>query len=1015
MGEVIRRSDSKGDISSLLNDIKDIVNNNRGTLDALKAIKQRNDEISKTKKRVDIPSVVAGHKKSEIDIPHKRAKGGERESEINKRNKKFDPAEDPEPETVPPEDYIPTISVGTVGPVESAPPPGHSASTSPTDRSPPQRLPRRDKSEERRRDRRDKSIERKKRMDAIRQKTYDRKKDPVKPNTTPTPRRGRNPERRREPEKKKEEEKPEPPSRRRGPGQNGERRRRSPRSSPGRYDLTDGVPLTVEVGNGPTEHASAPPTTHNRGSPTREQPPEPPTRLYSRGRTPSGHSDNGGHGHVFRIRKHSEGSVEIFPEFIEEHKITSEYRNPSLSGSNENIDARPGVSPGRSLPRNATSQWYSKADLSTTTCYSRENSMKRRIILERCPHCQDGVFSDSPPEIEIRICKRSAKCGKFRSEDNIHIIPQESLNLETQPSPPVRGSSLTRTQKPATNYDKPMSPTWRPMSPSEQEMERLSARLAALKKEVNNVIRDCENDAPINISIRDLEDRPKSPYYPDKTPYYRARYHSAPISPTGQNDKTTSTTELPQVYHPAREEKRLPTNQNTRLAQTIPEVLHLSTQSLEIPEDDGVPITDLLELEVQSLTEDQAPELQSHFMPVQNQAPGRYDQEYDVECDLGESTNHVNLDINNRPKREEQLLTPPPLPDRDGGTQPDITLRGDNLYDPYHIGTTFVVLSRQNHGRFKFSNPLDPNSSAPGSPKPSTPGSSPMRGRSPQRAPNSSTSGSSPRVPARNKPAEIPVISPVVAAPVSATPPTSATSTRRPLYQPKSLNGSLMSLSASRPDVGLDTTPSKLIEPSRPTVTSAPISKNGGPPPLPMRNPGKAMTPEQRRGFQRPVKEPVFRELAVDAPDRPLLPERKNSLLDQQKNSASREFHLQTMMEVERPAKLDTWSGAMPPATSRGHVIMRPFSPHSESTLRRTMPHVKLLGDEWKELAQRLGYENSQIASFSRDFPDPGQALLDHWSKLPESKLDDLLKQLKSMDLWKTADTLDKTFDNTNV
>ena len=37
------------------------------------------------------------------------------------------------------------------------------------------------------------------------------------------------------------------------------------------------------------------------------------------------------------------------------------------------------------------------------------------------------------------------------------------------------------------------------MSPSEQEMERLSARLAALKKEVNNVIRDCENDAPINI------------------------------------------------------------------------------------------------------------------------------------------------------------------------------------------------------------------------------------------------------------------------------------------------------------------------------------------------------------------------------------------------------------------------------------------------------------------------------------------------------------------------------------
>lgn len=79
------------------------------------------------------------------------------------------------------------------------------------------------------------------------------------------------------------------------------------------------------------------------------------------------------------------------------------------------------------------------------------------------------------------------------------------------------------------------------------------------------------------------------------------------------------------------------------------------------------------------------------------------------------------------------------------------------------------------------------------------------------------------------------------------------------------------------------------------------------------------------------------------------------------------------------------------------------------------MPHVKLLGDEWKELAQRLGYENSQIGSFVRDFPDPGQALLDHWSQQPDSRLDDLLKQLKNMDLWKQADTLDKTFDTTHV
>ena len=40
---------------------------------------------------------------------------------------------------------------------------------------------------------------------------------------------------------------------------------------------------------------------------------------------------------MFRIRKQSEGSVEIFPDFIEEHKITQEYRDPSLAGSHDNI------------------------------------------------------------------------------------------------------------------------------------------------------------------------------------------------------------------------------------------------------------------------------------------------------------------------------------------------------------------------------------------------------------------------------------------------------------------------------------------------------------------------------------------------------------------------------------------------------------------------------------------------------------------------------------------------------
>lgn len=472
------------------------------------------------------------------------------------------------------------------------------------------------------------------------------------------------------------------------------------------------------------------------------------------------------------------------------------------------------------------------------------------------------------------------------------------------------------------------------------------------------------------------EDRPKSPYHPDKTPYYRARYHSAPISPTGQNNKTTSTTTLPQRQVPA--ERDLSTQ--TEELQTTPSTLHISTQTLNLEEeeeeDEGeeVEIADSLDLEVETLTEDVAPVFQSQ--PAY----------YEPECD-----SLVSDQVDPVLKREEQLLTPPPLPER---TAPDITLRGDNLYDPYHIGTTFVVLSRQNHGRFRFASPVDPNKSAPGSPKPDSRGSS-----------NPCMTKEDP-----------PTITPVVAAPVAAVPvspvsPTSPKSSyRRPLYQPKSLNRTVTTSPVTpKPGTDLDTTPSKL---EKPTNFSLPATQSDPPPPLPARNPGKPMTPDQRRGFPRPVKEPVYREAAVDAPTRPLLPSRRDTtnLLEQQRNAASREFHLQTIMDVERPGRLDTWSGAMPPPEKRGAGLPDPTRASLQS-----IPHVKLLGDEWKELAQRLGYENSHIALFARDFPDPGQAMLDHWSKQPDSRLDDLLRQLKFMDLWKTADTLDKTFDNTNV
>ena len=485
--------------------------------------------------------------------------------------------------------------------------------------------------------------------------------------------------------------------------------------------------------------------------------------------------------------------------------------------------------------------------------------------------------------------------------------------------------------------------------------------------------------------------RPNSPYYPDKTPYYRARYHSAPHSPTGQNNKTTSTTELlsnPQVYHPAREEARnkSPIREESRNTSPLREesrspMLHLSTQSLEIPADDSS-WTDQLQMEVVSVSEDPAPLLNSAPPPRTF-----YDyEEFEPECDLGTSTHHVNVQGNYAmPKREEELLTPPPLPPR--GKADDITLRGDNLFDPFHIGTTYVVLSRQNHGRFKYQTPLDPNSSAPPSPKPATP--------------------------VRPKEQDEPVfIKPIAVNQVNSAPfspaPHSLTSLRgssRNLYIPKSLSGSVVSLtSLHRPD--LDHTPSKL-------TTSPPARRVAPAPALPARNtPSKPMSPEQRRKFNRPVKEPTYREVAVDcgvdAP--PVINTRKPSLQElqlEQKNPASREYHLQSIADEPRRRE-----DSLPRAHSPHE---RSMSPHSQNSLRRNMPYVKMLGTEWKEMGQRLGYENSQIASFAMDYPDPGQALLDHWSRQPDSRLDDLLYHLKFMGLWKTADTLDKTFDNTNV
>eukprot|EP00116_Pleurobrachia_bachei_P000319 sb/3460581/ len=535
-----------------------------------------------------------------------------------------------------------------------------------------------------------------------------------------------------------------------------------------------------------------------------------------------------------------------------------------------------------------------------------------------------------------------------------------------------------------------------------------------------------------NYEITDSP-RPYSPYHPDKTPYYRARYHSEPQSPTGQNDATTSTTDIlnPRSSKPFTP-KEAPIKETKRS-----KPLTLSTHTLEVPNDDLSTPLFTLEMETETLSDASPTVSNSRMAPVQNLAPVQnrfYDMDhYESECDLGAGVSSFHMNVNQGPglpKREEQLLTPPPLPPREGEEEEGeegqegvngITLKGENLFDPFHIGTTYVILSRQNHGRFKFSTTPDPNRSLPGSPRgarsarsvpspdlmpPGSPASS-FRGRSPNStlprgvgSPNSTLPRGTPGgSPARElSPGPGPVIRPIQAATTRATPingdilhsPVAVMPPKRELYKPRSLAGSLASLNLSKTD----------------------LNKNGGrpgssfsPPLIPPRTRDQSVprSPEQQlRKFNRPVKEPAFREVAVDVPNAPppVINTRKPSIQEvemEKKNPAARQYHLQNLSSPNSSFRSSS------PSNNKGN------------SLRRKIPEVRMLGGEWKELAQRLGYDNSHIASFSVDYPNPGQALLDHWSKQRDANLDELLYHMKDLGLWKTADTLDKTFDDIAV
>ena len=440
--------------------------------------------------------------------------------------------------------------------------------------------------------------------------------------------------------------------------------------------------------------------------------------------------------------------------------------------------------------------------------------------------------------------------------------------------------------------------------------------------------------------------------------YYRARYHSAPQTPGGRDNKTTSTTELlePKVYYPARQE-RISNKQKG-------EVIRLSTQSIDLP--DSVASLNGIELDLGEVSLD-------YSSPIpKKERPRTY--ECDIHPGLSTSRSYVPEEQEMKPiKREEQMLTPPPVPPRSNLQSPttnSITLRADNLYDPYHIGTSFVVLSKQNHGRFKFQSTDDPNSQPPPSPKSASLKRGVRLSPHPTDIRKTSPSPDIPKFPQISRDAVKPinsapyldnnVIKPINAAPLT------ATSSPRKLYQPKTYN----------PKTGSVVSIASLQEPRSSTI-----------PPTPERQHQPA------RGFYNHQEVPMSYTNDSNSDDRGLY------------TPPPRSYEYRGS-----PHKTSDTSSA---SSSGG--FYRPYSPNSSNVLRRAMPDIKFLGSEWKELAQKLGYDNSMISWFCRSFPNPGLAFLDHWSRQPDSRLEDLMSNLKKMGLWKTADKFENTFDPTSV
>ena len=501
---------------------------------------------------------------------------------------------------------------------------------------------------------------------------------------------------------------------------------------------------------------------------------------------------------------------------------------------------------------------------------------------------------------------------------------------------------------------------------------------------------------------------------------------SSPVQKDGHN-KTTSTSDI-LTYHPAKEEllaqslsedgrTTTPSSSNTVYElvgdtisnKTANDALHVE----DMPTSSGSTTEDrnsLVEMEV-------VPHVQS-AIPLQNSAPPLPERapftpppakrnsmskiNYDTNEDLPPPmpprniaspksyTDLLSAPTPSSPKPAVRDLAPPsPKP------APEITLIPENLYDPMHIGTTYMLLSKKYHGMFKFSNPDDPNDTK----TPPTPTLKPTPSKSKRTLYQPKSYAPSPKPAVRDQAARAELYTPYSL---------SMTSLPRPHSPPTKLK----SEPVDGPYYDTYDPPRSPADDPRyvsvlpPVIPSPSTSRKQSTESVPM-------SPENRRKFNRPYKSELqnYREMAVDCgvgapPD--LIAAQKTPVLER-RDPALREYMLNDLIRDQRPSP--EREGLSPDCgyTREPLPFSSPSLYNSTSSLRMQIPNVEFAGEEWKELAQCLGFDNMTICNIHSEYPNPGLAMIEMWAKQPGSELEELMYHLKRMGMWNQAATLDRT------